>query len=108
MFLIHFLVHRVAPLVLMMALAVATGGCGPLVVSRRFDPALPDANAPIPCDCGNLVEHSVRCLRRRPTPLPGSEGISHGMIPEADPNTIQPPPSKFHPVPTRPVFAPGI
>jgi hypothetical protein len=48
------------------------------------------------CGCAHVVDH---LLHHSQVQLPGTEG-GEGL------GTIQPPHSRFHPVPVRPVFAP--
>ncbi|MGE3779058.1 MAG: hypothetical protein AB7F89_17870 [Pirellulaceae bacterium] len=87
---------------------VELGCCSPLIVSRRFaEGAAPCATAvsdetAASCECGSAWEHILLCARRPHRLLPGADGDGHGWFAEP----IQPPLSKFHPVPTRPVFAP--
>ncbi len=82
------------------------GCCTPLIESRRFESPLPYHAGPTPCACRNLFEHALLFARSPHTPLPGSDLDSRGIVPPAGPDSILPPHSKFHPVPTRPVFAP--
>jgi hypothetical protein len=81
---------------------VAAGCCGPLVVSHRYaaNDGIMDGRcgtereAAGSCGCAHVVDHLLHHA-----PLPGTEG-GKAL------GTIQPPHSRFHPVPVRPVFAP--
>lgn len=89
-------------------------GCTSMVVSHRFHP---DCAGPVqlatmqdgelaPCDCSNLLGHFLHFAGRTHPLLPGATADGHGgaLIGEY-PAATRPPPSRFHPVPTRPVFA---
>src|SRR5262245_48594948 len=75
-------------------LLAGVGCCGPMFVSQRKGHGQPEVltggNAE-PCHCGNVLTHLRHHAFVGPT--------------ESDP-ALLPPHSKFHPVPTRPVFAP--
>jgi hypothetical protein len=87
-------------------LAAVPGCCGPMVISHRVSsPSIP-ADEMTRCHCGSIFEHAFLSAKSPHRPLPGSDLASKGVIPPVDSDTIQPPHSKFHPVPTRPVFAP--
>lgn len=91
-------------LAITVALLLPAVGCFPIVSHRTMQGSVTPEGAE-PCSCGSLVDHAVLCAKSPHRPLPGAVFISKGMIPQ-DENAIEPPHSKFHPVPTVPVFAP--
>ena len=88
------------PLVAVLTLA---GCCTPMIASHRFNSHSGGDPGIEPCACQNVLEHASLCARRPHGLLPGSDPDSKGMFP-AGSTMVQPPHSKFHPVPTRPVF----
>lgn len=97
------------PALLALALLAAGGCCHGMIPSWRFPPCSAErccareeeASAPAACPCADCV---AACAHRCGTGLVGC-----GHVPpsgEAPPAAVQAPHSKFHPLPTRPVFSP--
>jgi hypothetical protein len=98
------------------ALSVAwTGCCGPYICSQQaaYSSASKGQLLPLQSDCGKGVDCGQGCNHgqlKLGLPRPLLHAISGPFVPHeiVDPyqSTVQVPHSKFHPVPTRPVFAP--
>jgi hypothetical protein len=97
-----------------LAVVLIGGCCGPVIRSQRFteteldqvmacDAAIDSGDV---CECRNVLDHFFVFARAPHALLPGAIADRRGFVPvQPDEAAQNVPHSKFHPVPTRPVFA---